>query len=109
MSHRLPTGLVLGLTLAGLATGGALALAGRGDAADAAWAATAAIAGAADLVGGAARWRDGTSASTLIALLAMAGALALGEYLAGGRRRADARPGGNALERLRGAPVRGAS
>ena len=40
MTHRLPTGLVLGLTVAGLATGGALALAGRGDAADAAWAAT---------------------------------------------------------------------
>ena len=64
MSHRLPTGLVLGLTLTGLATGGALALAGRGDAADAAWAATAAIALVPLTWSVGAHWRDGMSAST---------------------------------------------
>ena len=82
MSHRLPTGLVLGLTLAGLATGGRSPSPGRGDAADAALAATAAIA----LVP--LTWSVGRSlvrrdvGVDLIALLAIAAALALGEYLA---------------------------
>ena len=99
MSHRLPTGLVLGLTLAGLATGGALALAGRGDAADAAWAATAAIA----LVP--LTWSVGRSLARrdvgvdLIALLAIAAALALGEYLAAAVV-ALMMSGGSTLERL---------
>jgi heavy metal translocating P-type ATPase len=99
MSHRLPTGLVLGLTLAGLATGGALALAGRGDAADASWAATAAIA----LVP--LTWSVGRSLARrdvgvdLIALLAIAAALALGEYLAAAVV-ALMMSGGTTLERL---------
>ena len=98
MSRRLPTGLVLGLTLAGLAAGGVLALAGA-PGADAVWAATAALA----LVP--LTWSVGRSLARrdvgvdLIALLAIAAALALGEYLAAAVV-ALMMSGGSTLERL---------
>ncbi len=104
MPRRLPTGLVLGITLAGLAAGGALALAGV-PGADAVWAATAALALIPlTLVGRPLARTAGTSAFDLIALLAIAAALALGEYLAAAVV-ALMMSGGSTLERLAAAPV----
>jgi heavy metal translocating P-type ATPase len=95
----------LALCLAGLATGGALRLAGDAQAADAAWAATAALL-LLPLTWSVARTllrRDlGVDA---IALVSIAGALALHEYLAGAVI-ALMLAGGNALEERAGARAR---
>lgn len=91
--------------LAALALGGALALAGRGEAGDAVWA----LGAAAALVG--LTWSAGRALAAkhvgvdLIAWLAIAGALALGEYLAGAII-ALMLTGGNALEEEAGRRAR---
>lgn len=81
--HRLQTQALPGLALGGIATGAVLALLGNRVPGDAVWAATVALmllplswSVARTLIGG-------DVGVDLIALLAMAGALALGEYLAG--------------------------
>jgi heavy metal translocating P-type ATPase len=83
--HAKPPGQValLGLALLGLAIGAALHFAGVGDAARWAWAASTAIVlipTVASIVSGLLRQAAGVD---LIAVLAMSGALYLGEYLAG--------------------------
>ncbi|HSJ51859.1 MAG TPA: heavy metal translocating P-type ATPase [Actinomycetota bacterium] len=78
-----PSSIVLAISLVGIAAGGVLYLGGSHDAADAAWAATTVV-GVIPLA-----WEVGRgilrreAGVDLIALLAMLGALALGEYLAG--------------------------
>ncbi len=85
------------LCLAGIATGGALALSGDGDAAQVAWAATVAVM-LVPLTWDVARaLRRGDVGVDVIALLAMAAALATGEELAGAIV-ALMLSGGNALE-----------
>ena len=75
--------VLLGASVLGLVTGGVLHLSGRRDAANIAWAVTTVIGivpMTREVVGGLIRRQPGVD---LIALMAMAGALALGEYLAG--------------------------
>jgi heavy metal translocating P-type ATPase len=91
--------LLAAVALAALAVGGALALAGRSDLADLAWAAGTAVVLATvvpPVTVSLLRRRVGVDA---IALLAMGGALALGEYLAGAVI-ALMLAGGNALEEV---------
>ena len=89
--------MVLFLTLAGLAAGAVAALAGAATLADRVWAATTLVA-LAPLTWSIARaLATGNVGVDLIALLAMAGALALGQYLAGAVI-ALMLSGGNALE-----------
>ena len=91
--------LLAAVALAALVAGGALALAGRQDLADIAWAAGTAIVLATvvpPVILSLARRRIGVDA---IALLAMGGALVLGEYLAGAVI-ALMLAGGNALEEV---------
>ncbi len=86
-----------GIALCGIATGGLLALLSQPDSADAVWAATVALM-LVPLTWSVARALiAGKLGVDLIALLAMAGALALGEYLAGAVI-ALMLAGGNALE-----------
>jgi heavy metal translocating P-type ATPase len=85
------------LTLTLIATGGALALAGAATAADAVWAATVAIMLVPLTVSIARTLAAGRVGVDAIALVAMAGALAVGEYLAGAVI-ALMLSGGNALE-----------
>jgi len=73
--------LVLALT--GLALGGVLYLTGHGAAADAAWAATAGLGAVAAVWWVVDAAREGRLGVDVIALLALVGALATGEYLAG--------------------------
>ena len=74
---------VLAATVVGIATGGILALVDAGDAAHTAFAVTTVL-GILPLAWSTVRsLRHGQTGVDLIALLAMAGALALGEYLAG--------------------------
>jgi heavy metal translocating P-type ATPase len=73
----------LGVSIVGIATGAVLRLAGLGDAAQVAWAVTTTVALSSllrDVVVGLLRRQPGVD---VIALLAMAGSLALGEFLAG--------------------------
>jgi heavy metal translocating P-type ATPase len=73
----------LALSVVGIVTGGALALAGRSDAANLAWAATTVV-GIVPIAWSVVRdLIHGETGVDLIAILAMVGALALGEYLAG--------------------------
>jgi heavy metal translocating P-type ATPase len=73
----------LALSVVGIVTGGALALAGRSDAANVAWAATTVV-GIVPIAWSVVRdLIHGETGVDLIAILAMVGALALGEYLAG--------------------------
>jgi len=75
--------ILLGVSIVGLLTGGVLRWAGNVDAANIAWAATTVIGiipMAREVIGGLIRRQPGVD---LIALLAMVGALALGEYIAG--------------------------
>ena len=75
--------VLLGASVLGLLIGGALHLSGQRDAANIAWALTTVIGivpMTREVVGGLIRRQPGVD---LIALMAMAGALALGEYLAG--------------------------
>jgi heavy metal translocating P-type ATPase len=78
-----PARVWLALSIVGIVTGAVLHLAGAVDAARAAWAATTAVALLSllrEVVGGLLRRQTGVD---VIALLAMAGALALGQFLAG--------------------------
>jgi len=94
------------LMLGGLLAGAAAWLAGAGDAARAAWALTTAAALVPLALGVAKRLLRREVGVDLIALLAMAGALAIGEYLAGAVV-ALMLAGGQALEAYAGARARG--
>jgi len=94
------------LTLGGLLAGGAAWLAGAGGAAAAAWALTTAAMLVPLALGVAKRLLRREVGVDLIALLAMAGALAIGEYLAGAVV-ALMLAGGQALEGYAGARARG--
>jgi heavy metal translocating P-type ATPase len=73
----------LALSVVGIVTGGALAFAGRSDAANLAWAATTVV-GIVPIAWSVVRdLIHGETGVDLIAILAMVGALALGEYFAG--------------------------
>jgi heavy metal translocating P-type ATPase len=93
------------LALGGLAVGAALALLSRGAAADAVWAATVALMLIPLSWSVARALMTGDLGVDLIALLAMAGALVLGEYLAGAVI-AMMLAGGNALEEFASARAR---
>lgn len=97
--------VVLVLTLAGLTTGAAAALAGAGTLADRAWAATTVVALLPLSWSIVRSLATGNVGVDLIALLAMAGALALGQYLAGAVI-ALMLSGGNALETYAAARAR---
>jgi heavy metal translocating P-type ATPase len=94
------------LTLGGLVAGGAAWLAGAGGAARAAWALTTAAMLVPLALGVTKRLLRREVGVDLIALLAMAGALAIGEYLAGAVV-ALMLAGGQALEAFAGARARG--
>jgi heavy metal translocating P-type ATPase len=96
---------LLPATLAGLAIGGALRLLGREDLASATWGGTILVALAPLVLSTARALRRGALGVDLIALLAMAGALLLGENLAGAVI-ALMLSGGQALEAFAGARAR---
>src|SRR5215211_7979907 len=75
--------LLLAITLVAIAAGGALALAGEPRAADVAWAICTAAMLTSATWSSARSLRHGDVGVDLIAMLAMGGALALGEYLTG--------------------------
>jgi heavy metal translocating P-type ATPase len=96
---------ILAATLTGLAAGTAAALAGRSDLASAAWAATTAIALVPLTLATIRDLARGNAGVDLIALLAMGGALLLGQYLPGAVI-ALMLSGGQALETYAGARAR---
>jgi cation transport ATPase len=101
----MPARVLAALVLAAIAAGAVLALSGAGTAADAVWAA-AVVAALVPLTASIARdLRRGKAGVDVIALLAMGGALGLGEYLAGAVI-ALMLAGGNALEDAAGRRAR---
>ena len=101
----MPARLIAALTLAAIAAGAALAVAGAGTAADLVWGAAVAVALVPLTYSIARGLRRGRAGVDVIALLAMAGALALGEELAGAVI-ALMLAGGNALEDAAGRRAR---
>jgi heavy metal translocating P-type ATPase len=97
--------IVAGLTLAAIAAGGALALGGEDVAARLVWGAAVALALIPLTASVVASLRHGRAGVDVIALLAMAGALALGQELAGAVI-ALMLAGGNALEQAAGQRAR---
>jgi heavy metal translocating P-type ATPase len=105
VSTRMPGRLLAGIALSGILAGGLARFAGAGDAGQVVWALTTVLVLVPLAVSVIADLRRGELGVDLIALLAMAGSLALGEYLAGAVI-ALMLSGGQALEAFAGARAR---